>query len=67
MASPILPRLYDRRFFVAAALRSMGRVLPAKTIVEMIPAITGRDVFIDRDSRRPHRRSHRLIFATFGR
>ena len=55
MASPMFPRLYDRRFFVAAALRSIGSVLPANTTVETIPAITGSELFMDRDARRPTR------------
>ena len=42
----MFPRLYDRRFFVAAALRSIGSVLPAKTMVEMIPASTGSELFM---------------------
>jgi len=49
----MLPKLYEPRFFVAAALRSIGRVLPAKTMVEMMPAITGSELFMDRDAKPP--------------
>ena len=62
----MFPRLYDRRFFVATALRSIGSVLPANTTVETIPAITGSELFMDGTLGGPRRPSHRLIFATFG-
>ena len=42
----MFPRLYDRRFRVAAALRSIGSVLPAKIMVETIPAMTGSELFM---------------------
>lgn len=41
LASTMLPRLYDDNSRVRAALWSIGSVLPAKTVVETIPATTG--------------------------
>jgi hypothetical protein len=42
----MLPRLYDRRFRVVAALWSIGSVLLAKMTVETIPAMTGSELFM---------------------
>ena len=40
LASTMLPRLYEVRSFVRAALTSMGSVLAAKSTVETVPART---------------------------
>jgi hypothetical protein len=40
LASTMLPRLYEPRSFVRAALTSMGSVLSAKSTVETVPART---------------------------
>ena len=40
LASTMLPRLYEVRSFVRAALISMGSVLSAKSTVETVPART---------------------------
>jgi hypothetical protein len=40
LASTMLPRLYEARSFVRAALISMGSVLSAKSTVETVPART---------------------------
>jgi hypothetical protein len=42
----MLPRLYDARSFVTAALRSIGSALQAKTTVESVPARTGNELFM---------------------
>jgi len=40
LASTMLPRLYEARSFVRAALINMGSVLSAKSTVETVPART---------------------------
>src|SRR5512135_2530131 len=42
LASRMLPRLYDLRSLVLNAFSSMGSVLSAKMVVEIVPAMTGR-------------------------
>src|SRR5262245_19810713 len=42
LANRILPRLYDLRSLVLNAFSSMGSVLNAKIVVEIVPAMTGR-------------------------
>src|SRR5678816_585860 len=46
LASKMLLRLYDLRSLVLNAFSSIGSVLSAKIVVEIIPAMTGRSMSI---------------------
>jgi hypothetical protein len=46
LLSRMLLRLYDLRFFVRNAFSTIGSILNAKIIVEIVPAMIGKFIFI---------------------